>query len=212
MAPSNRLRIIIDGGYLFNVFKPYRAIGLKYSQKRLGRLLAQNYALAGVHFVDSINDRKPAVKAAQERFYYGYLRDTLRWEVTILPLQWPGGQARQKGTDSVLTLLIYKLAVDNLCDTIVLVAADADFCQPVEQAVAQGKIVRNAYFAIRPSYHLQKACNGPAIRLDDLDFLFDPDDPMTLLTPRSVAHKLSATPVLGQSTFIHPPLAEDDGK
>ena len=49
MATTNRLRIIIDGGYLFNVFKPYRAIGLRYSMKRLARLLAQNYALAGVH-------------------------------------------------------------------------------------------------------------------------------------------------------------------
>lgn len=192
MATSNRLRILIDGGYLFNVFKPFRAEGYKYSPKRLARLLSEGYNLAGVHYVDSMNERNATVKANQERFFFGVLRDTLGWEVTILPLQWPGGEARQKGTDSALTLLIYKLAVNNLADTITLLAADSDFCPPVEQAVAQGKVVRNAYFTHSPSYHLQQACNGVPVRLDDLDFLYRVDDTTTLVTARSVTATIRA--------------------
>jgi uncharacterized LabA/DUF88 family protein len=204
VATSNRLRIVIDGGYLFNVFKPFREQGYRYSPKRLARLLAQNYNLTGpgVHYVDSINERNPVVKAKQEQFFNGVLRDTLGWEVDILPLQWPGGEPRQKGTDSTLTLLIYKLAVTNACDTLILLAADADFCQPVQEAVAHGIVVRNAYFAIRPSYHLQQACNGLAIRLDDLNFLYHVNDTRTLVTPRSVVASVQAA---AQEATAEPP-------
>jgi uncharacterized LabA/DUF88 family protein len=182
----NRLRIIVDGGYLFHVFAPYRDMGLKYSCKRLARLLSKEYSLRGVHYVDSINERNPSVKAHQERFFFDLLRDTLGWDVTILPLQWPGGEPRQKGTDSAITLLIYEMAVRDEYDTLILLAADSDFCLPVVQAVKAGKIVRNAYFSARPSYHLQESCNGEPIRLDDLDFFYRTDDPRTLITLRSV--------------------------
>lgn len=210
MGTANRLRIVIDGGYLFNVFKPYRAKGYRYSPRRLARLLSQNYTLAGVHFVDSINDRNAAVKAKQEKFY-SYLRDELGWDVQILPLQWPGGQARQKGTDSTLTLMIYKLATNNQCDTLILVAADSDFVQPVADAITAGKIVRNAYFAVRPSYHLQQACNGEAVRLDDLDFVYHVEDPLSLLTARSI----DGTVPRGLTVVRSPsgePFAKDSGK
>jgi len=169
---QNRLRIIIDGGYLFNTFRPFRDLGFHYSCPRLARLLSRDYNLTGVHFVDAINDRRPDLKARQEAFYYGFLRDRLGWEVEIFPLQWPGGEPRQKGTDSAITLLIYQLAVSNQYDTLILLAADADFCLPVKQAVVAGKIVRNAYFTGQPSWHLQQACNGAPIRLDDLNFIF----------------------------------------
>lgn len=185
VVQRNRVRIVIDGGYLFNTFKRYRAKGFRYSPRRLDRLLSQNYARAGVHLVDGINDRNPIVKAKQEQFY-NLLRTQLGWDVHALPLQWPGGQARQKGTDSAITLLIYKLAVSGMCDTLILVAADADFCQPVENAIAAGVIVRNAYFSERPSYHLQQACNGPLIRLDDLNFLYHKDTPTTLVSASQI--------------------------
>jgi hypothetical protein len=46
MAPEAvALRIFIDGGYLFNVFKPYRALGYKQSYKRLVGLLSQDSRL-----------------------------------------------------------------------------------------------------------------------------------------------------------------------
>ena len=156
---SNRLRIIIDGGYLFKVFDPYRAKGLRYSCKRLARLLSENYYLLKVHYVSSINLRNPTTRANQERFYNGYLRDKLGWEVHIMALQWPGGHAQQKGTDSTITLLLHDMAVKNQYDTVILLAADSDFVPPVELAKAAGKIVRNAYFSDRPSWHLQQACN-----------------------------------------------------
>lgn len=167
---QNRLRIVIDGGYLFNTFKPYREKGYRYSPKRLERVLSRDYQLTGVHLVDGINNRNPDVFAKQEAFY-NKLRVVNGWDVQAIPLQWPGGQATQKGTDTALTLLIYKLAIHDLCDTMILVAADADFCEPVKDAVSAGKIVRNAYFAVRPSWHLQQACNGQPVRLDDLNFL-----------------------------------------
>ena len=184
MAGGNRLQVIIDGGYLFKVFAPYRNLGYRYSPKRLTRLLAENYTLTGVQYVNSINDRDPAIKEKQERFYEGLKR--YGWTPTILPLQWPGGEARQKGTDSTITLLIYQAAVQDTCDTIILLAADSDFAPPVTQAVELGKVVRNAYFSIRKSYHLSVACNGPAVRLDDLDFLYQVGEPFTLVTPRSL--------------------------
>lgn len=97
-----KLRIIIDGGYLFNVFQPYRDLGYRYSAKRMARLLALNHDLQGVHYVDSINQRDPAIKKKQET-YYEMLKDRFGWDVTILPLQYPGGVATQKGTDTAVT-------------------------------------------------------------------------------------------------------------
>jgi uncharacterized LabA/DUF88 family protein len=181
VSAANRLRIFIDGGYLFKVFDPYRAVGYRFSCKRLIRLLGTDYNLLGVHYVNSINTRKPAIKKKQEGFYYGYLRGNLGWEVTILPLQWPGGEAQQKGTDSVVTLQLHDLAVRNAYDVAILLAADSDFVPPVNLVKAQGKIVRNAYFSARPSFHLQQACNGALIRLDDLDFVFKDGEPFKLL-------------------------------
>jgi hypothetical protein len=84
----SRLHVFIDGGYVFNVFDPYRKLGYRYSCKRLVRLLSMNYQLLAVHYVNSINLRDAATKEKQERFYYGQLRDTLGWDVHILPLQW----------------------------------------------------------------------------------------------------------------------------
>jgi len=188
----SRLHVFIDGGYVFNVFDPYRKLGYRYSCKRLVRLLSMNYQLLAVHYVNSINLRDAAIKEKQERFYYGQLRDKLGWDVHILPLQWPGGQAQQKGTDSVITLLLHDLAVKNAYETGILLAADSDFVPPVQAVITQGKIVRNAYFSLRPSFHLQQACNGPHIRLDDLDFLYKNGDPIHLVTPASLKVALNA--------------------
>lgn len=178
---ASQLRIIIDGGYLFKVFSPYARAGYRQSLGRLARLLSLNYTLRGIEYVNSINNRDQATREKQERFYYDYLRDKLGWNVHILPLQWPGGKAEQKGTDSTITLRLVELAAKNEYETVILLAADSDFCPPVESVKEQGKIVRNAYFSARPSYHLQKACNGPLIRLDDLDFVYKDGDPRTLL-------------------------------
>lgn len=187
MPPStHRLRIIIDGGYLFKVFEPYRAAGYRYSSKRLIRLLSLNYNLLKVHYVNSINQRIPAIKEKQEKFYYGHLRDSLGWDVVILPLQFPGGVAQQKGTDTHITLLLHELAVRDEYDTAILLAADSDFVPAVERVKAQNKVVRNAYFSLRPSFHLQQACNGPLIRLDDLNFVYPVADPRALVTLTSL--------------------------
>jgi uncharacterized LabA/DUF88 family protein len=102
--------------------------------------------------------------------------------VHILPLQWPGGQAQQKGTDSVITLLLHDLAVKNAYDTGILLAADSDFVPPVQAVITRGKIVRNAYFSRRPSFHLQQACNGPRLR----------GDPIHLVTPASLKVAVNA--------------------
>jgi uncharacterized LabA/DUF88 family protein len=178
---SSQLRIIIDGGYLFKVFSPYSALGYRQSFKRLGRLLSLNYTLRGIEYVNSINNRDQPTREKQEKFYYGYVRDKLGWNVHILPLQWPGGKAEQKGTDSTITLLLHSLAVRNEYETAILLAADSDFVPPVQMAISQGKIIRNAYFSARPSFHLQQACNGPHIRLDDLDFVYKDGDPRNLI-------------------------------
>ena len=187
---SSQLRIIIDGGYLFKVFDPYRKAGYRQSFKRLGRLLAVNYNLRGIHYVNSINNRDQATREKQEKFYQGHLRDQLGWNVHILPLQWPGGRAEQKGTDSTITLLLHDLAVKNKYETAILLAADSDFCPPVELAKSQGKIIRNAYFSARPSFHLQQACNGELIRLDDLDFVYKDGDPRALIRLADLKEKI----------------------
>ena len=180
------MSIFIDGGYLFKVFDPYRLAGYRYSGKRLIRKLSEYYQLVKVHYISSINNRNPAIKKNQERFYYGYLRDRLGWDVTILPLQWPGGKPTQKGTDSVITLRLHDCAVKNEYDTAILLAADSDFVPPVELVKELGKIVRNAYFSRRNSFHLQQACNGPKIRLDDIYFIYKDGAPLDLLTISSL--------------------------
>jgi len=100
------------------------------------------------------------------------LRDVLKWETTILPLQYPGGKAEQKGTDTTLALCLYDSAVSNEYDVAILLAADSDFCPCVEKVKSLKRVVRNAYFSCRPSFHLQQACNGTPIKLDDLDFIY----------------------------------------
>lgn len=182
-----KLSIFIDGGYLFKVFDKYREQGYRQSLKRLIRLLSQEQNLMKVHYVNSINLRNPETKQRQEKFYFGYLRDKLKWETTILPLQWPAGKPEQKGTDTALALCLYDSAVLDEYDVAILLAADSDFCPCVERAKSLRKIVRNAYFSCRPSFHLQQACNGRPIRLDDLDFIFMDGAPEKLFTLSSVA-------------------------
>jgi uncharacterized LabA/DUF88 family protein len=186
-----KLSIFIDGGYLFKVFDKYRKQGYRQSLKRLTRLLSQEQNLKQIHYVNSINTRNPETKEKQEKFYFGYLKDKLKWETTILPLQWPGGKAEQKGTDTTLALCLYVSAVSGEYDVAILLAADSDFCPSVERVKSLGKIVRNAYFSCRPSFHLQQACNGRPIRLDDLDFIYMDGTPKKLFTLASVATKPS---------------------
>lgn len=149
-------------------------------------MLSENYHLIKVHYYNAINLRNPAVRSKQEKFYYGHLRDQLGWDMVILPLQWPGGVAEQKGTDTSLALQLHDFALKDEYDTAILLAADADFVPPVELAKQAGKIVRNAYFSVRPSYHLQQACNGPHIRLDDIDFVYADGNPRGLLSLSSL--------------------------
>jgi uncharacterized LabA/DUF88 family protein len=179
MAP--RLSIFIDGGYLFRVFAPYRCNGYWYSCKRLARKLSEDYNLMKIRYVDSINQRDSVVRQKQERFYNNYLRDKLGWETIILPLQWPGGEAKQKGTDAALTLHLHHAAVKDEYDVAILLAADSDYVPAVQLVKELGKIVRNAYFSARASFHLQQACNGKLIRLDDIDFVYTRNDPRKLI-------------------------------
>ena len=179
------LSVFIDGGYLFKVFERYYP-GYRYSCKRLIRRLSENFQLVKVHYVNSINHRNPTTKQKQEKFYHGYLRDQLNWNTVILPLQWPGGEAKQKGTDAALTLLLHDCAVREEYGTAVLLAADSDFVPAVERVKQLGKIVRNAYFSKRPSWHLQQACNGTPIKLDTVDFAYKDGDPANLLALASL--------------------------
>ena len=132
--------------------------------------------------MSSINMRDKAVREKQEKFYYGQLRDELGWEVDILALQWPGGKATQKGVDATLAVKFHHLAVKDEYDTAILIAADSDFCGTVNLVKEQGKIVRNAFFLMRPSYHLTQACNGPQIILDTIDFIYHGSDHTKLFT------------------------------
>lgn len=178
---ANRLRIFIDGGYLFNAFKKYRDSGYRYSSSRLIRRLGENRNLLKVHYVNSINMRDPSIKEKQERFYYGQLRDKLGWDVQILQLQFPGGKGKQKGVDATLAVTLHHLGFTDEFDTAILIAADSDFCTTVNFVKGRGKIVHNAFFKSSPSYHLTRACNGANILLDEIDFVYHKDDPKTLL-------------------------------
>ena len=173
MTDGSKLSIFIDGAYLFKGFTEY-GFGTAYRQslKRLARRISENHYLVRVHYYNAINNRDQALKEKQERFYQGVLRDKFGWNVRILPLQWPGGKAQQKGVDTTLALEMNQLAISNEYETAVLLAADADFVPLVEYVKQCGKVVRNAYYAMRPSWHLQQACNGAPIRLDDIDFIY----------------------------------------
>ena len=177
-----RLSIFIDGGYLFKVFDRYRNSGYRQSLSRLCRVLSQDHTLVKLHYVNSINTRDRRIKEKQEKFYHGYLRDKLGWDVIILPLQWPGGNAEQKGTDTALALCLYDCAVADEYDTGIILAADSDFVPCVERAKKLGRVIRNAYFSCRPSFHLQQACNGSLIRLDDIDFIYEDGNPKVLFS------------------------------
>lgn len=44
------------------------------------------------------------------------------------------------------------------------------------------KVVSNAFFVRCPSWHLQQACNGKKIVLDEVDFIYKKDNPKDLFT------------------------------
>jgi uncharacterized LabA/DUF88 family protein len=180
---ADKLSIFIDGGYLFRAFKEeYSLDGYRYSPKRLIRRISEESVLVKVHYFDSINNRDAATKQKQERFFYGLLRDKLGWDVEILPLQWPDGvNAEQKGVDTSIALKLHALAIEGEYEVAVLLAADSDFVPAVDRVKKTGRVVRNAYYSKCPSWHLQQACNGKHIRLDEIDFIYKQGDPMNLL-------------------------------
>jgi uncharacterized LabA/DUF88 family protein len=144
------------------------------------RLLATDYVLQRVYYVDAINERDANTKKKQEAFFYGVLRDQLGYEVLIRPLQFPGGQPTQKGTDTLVSITLAGKIAE--FDVAVLLAADSDFVPAVELVTQQQKVVRNAHFRVRPSFHLTQACNGPSIIMDDLDCFYHRDNPKELFT------------------------------
>src|SRR5947208_390600 len=135
MSDTHLLSVFVDGGYLFHAFTAYREQGRMVSVKRLIRRLDENYTLARVHYSDAINLRDPVVKKNQEAFYYGKLKGGLGWHVMIEALQYPGGRAKQKGTDASLMLQLYESAIADEYGTAILICADADFVRPVKRVI-----------------------------------------------------------------------------
>ena len=184
-----RLRIIIDGSYLFSVFKPYRTEGYHYSVKRMVRRLSEDYNLLGVHYFGSWNSFDENLRKKQEGYYYGILRDKHGYEVKILPLQWIDGILKEKGMDVALGVRLKELSNANAFDTAILVAADGDFSDTVKEVKASGRKVINAYFSIRRSYDLQQAC-GSWIRLDSIDMVYPKGDPSQLISLSSISSSI----------------------
>jgi hypothetical protein len=59
-------------------------------------------------------------------------------------------------------------------------------------AILPAKTVCNAYLSVRPSFHLQQACNGKPIRLDNLDFIYRDGKPTDLFSIADIDIKIEA--------------------
>jgi uncharacterized LabA/DUF88 family protein len=88
------------------------------------------------------------------------LRKTDRVEVRLGRREGPPGGRREKGVDTLVTILLLEGALLDTYDAALLFSSDGDFAEAVDAVRAKGKRVYNAFFKAQRSYRLTQACNG----------------------------------------------------
>lgn len=88
------------------------------------------------------------------------LRKTDRLEVRLGRREGSPGARREKGVDTLVTILLLEGALLDTYDIALLFSSDGDFAEAVDAVRAKGKRVFNVFFKDRRSYQLAKACTG----------------------------------------------------
>jgi hypothetical protein len=88
------------------------------------------------------------------------LRKTDRLEVRLGRREGPPGARREKGVDTIITILLLEGALLDTYDLALLFSSDGDFAEAVDVVRARGKRVYNVFFRSQRSYQLARTCNG----------------------------------------------------
>ena len=94
------------------------------------------------------------------RVFQDMLRRTERLELRLGRREGPAGARREKGVDTLITILLLEGALLDTYDVALLFSSDGDFAEAVDAVRAKGKRVYNVFFRDRRSYQLSKACTG----------------------------------------------------
>jgi uncharacterized LabA/DUF88 family protein len=164
---KNRVVSIIDGSNLHVCLKqrslPTRLHFTRLSieaAKRLPRELSP-WLLLRTFYVTSSPIQSDSPAGFREWIaFFTMLQSTERLEVRLGRREGPPGARREKGVDTLITILLLEGALLDTYDVVLLFSSDGDFAEAVDAVRAKGKKVYNVFFKEQRSYQLARAANG----------------------------------------------------
>lgn len=118
-------------------------------------LAAKNYYIGGVRAKPS--DKKAMKMMKKQMSFFSYLKKH-QWRISKGYLLKINNRHHEKGVDVKLALDMVLNAVDNLCDTAILVSSDTDLLPAVVQTQGRGKQVEYIGFSHKPSLAMISKC------------------------------------------------------
>jgi uncharacterized LabA/DUF88 family protein len=157
-----------------NVFHGQQESGWRIDWQKFGRFLDRDGEIWQTYFFASENDPPLAGETA----FYDFLKEKLRWEISIYTLGRKTFQCEscnhkhvvpaEKGVDVGLAIKMLMLGVNQAYDTAVLVAGDRDYLEAVQFVKGLGKRVEVIAWRNGLSDALAAESSSPIIYLDDL--------------------------------------------
>ncbi len=163
-----RLMIFIDGSNVFRSLN-YIAPGYRLDYGKLVKHLAEDNELVRTYYYAS-EDIPPLERQSN---LYRELRDTLKFDTTILPLkirERPNGTLRkeEKGVDVSLTVDMLSMAYKGGFDIAILIGGDSDYLKLVRAVKDAGKRVKVAAIKQSASMELMAMSDYPPYWLDNI--------------------------------------------
>jgi len=164
---KTRVISIIDGSNLHVSLKAraqptrlhYTRLSIE-AAKRLPRDLGPWSFIRAFYVTSSPNASDDPTAFTEWRVFQDMLRRTERLELRLGRREGPAGARREKGVDTLITILLLEGALLDTYDVALLFSSDGDFAEAVDAVRAKGKRVYNVFFKAQRSYQLGKACTG----------------------------------------------------
>lgn len=118
-------------------------------------LISKNYYIGGVRAKP--NDTKAMKMMQKQMSFFSYLKKH-QWKISKGYLLKVDNRHHEKGVDVKLALDMVLNAVDNLCDTAILVSSDTDLLPAVVQTQERSKQVEYIGFSHQPSLAMVSKC------------------------------------------------------
>lgn len=117
--------------------------------------ISKNYYIGGVRAKPG--DKKAMQMMKRQMSFFSYLKKH-QWKISKGYLLKINNRHHEKGVDVRLALDMVLNAVDNLCDTAILVSSDTDLLPAVIQTQDRGKQVEYIGFSHQPSLAMVSKC------------------------------------------------------